>query len=56
MEHIVPYSIYQRSSLCSKSVRTLKEEILCYAYDSLLTLFGQYCPHLKILDINYFQL
>ena len=39
-----------------KKCPNIRKVILSYITESLLTLFGQYCPHLKILDINYFQL
>ena len=50
-------SVFNRPALESvlKKCPNIRKVILCYLYESSLTLFGQYCPHLKILHINYFQ-
>ena len=33
----------------------IRKVILCYLYESSLAFFGQFCPHLKIVDIKYLQ-
>ena len=51
-------SVFNRPALESvlKKCPNIRKVILCYLYESSLTLFGQYCPHLKILNINYLEL
>ena len=51
-------SVFNRQALESvlKKCPNIKKVKLCHLFESSLTLFGQYCPHLTILSIDCLQL